>query len=369
LVGTVLEGTCLVAQVPTGIIADLRSRKLSLVTGCLLFGAGVMLEGAVPAFAAVLVGNVVWGVGATCIDGAEEAWVADELGTAVAGRAFTRGSQLSRAAAVLGIGASVGLASVQLRLPVLVGGALWVAAGVLVAVGLPERRFEPAASVAGFAAMREQVVAGVGAVRRRAVLVRLLVATVLIGVAAEGMDRLSQAHFVVDLRFPEVGMPVLWLGAFGIVSLLGSIALSQAVRHRADALNPHAAGRLLVGLEAGVAVAVAVFAVAGAFWLAAAAYLAIGMLRAAVGPLFSTWLVARTEPATRATVFSMFGQADAAGQVVGGVPVGYLGSRLGIRYALGAVGLLLIPAVGALYAAIGARRGAQEAVPAAAPAV
>jgi len=88
------------------------------------------------------------------------------------------------------------------------------------------------------------------------------------------------------------------------------------------------------------------------------------MLRAAAGPVLSTWLVARTESATRATVFSMFGQADAAGQVVGGVPVGYLGSRLGIRYALGAVGLLLIPAVGTLYAAVGRSRGARDVAPA-----
>jgi DHA3 family tetracycline resistance protein-like MFS transporter len=348
LVGTVLESTCLLAQVPTGVIADLRSRKLSMVLGCLLVGAGVLLEGAVPALFAVLAGNVVWGVGATCIDGAEEAWVADELGVAAAGRAFTRGSQLGRVGSVLGVGASVALASVRLNLPLLAGGALLLCVGLLLAVALPERHFRPAGRT-GFAAVRGQVVAGVHAVRRRPVLVRLLAATVLIGIAAEGMDRLGQAHFLADLAFPAHGTPVLWFGGFAVAATLGSIGINQAVRRRTDALDPDGAARLLVGFEGAVAVAVAVFALAGAFWLAATAYLAVGMLRAATYPLVSTWLVARTEPATRATVFSLAGQADAAGQVVGGLPVGYLGSRLGIRAALLAVGVLLLPAVALLH--------------------
>jgi MFS transporter, DHA3 family, tetracycline resistance protein len=353
LVGTVLELTCLVAQVPTGIIADLYSRKLSIVLGCLLTGAGVLLEGLVPALLAVLAGNVVWGIGATCIDGAEEAWVADELGTARAGAAFTRGSQIGRVGAVLGIGASVALASIRLNLPLLVGGTLWLVAGLGLAIALPERHFTRIADRTGFGAMRDQVIAGTAVVRRRPVLVRLLAATVLIGMTAEGLDRLGQAHFLADLAFPAVGTPVLWFGAFGVLAMLGSIGLSEMVRHRVDAVDPAAAAHLLVGFEAGAAIAVAVFALAGDFWLAAAAYLTIGMLRAATGPLFSTWLVGQTEPATRATVFSLVGQADAAGQLTGGLPVGYVGSWLGIRAALLSVSLLLVPAVGLLYRALG----------------
>jgi MFS transporter, DHA3 family, tetracycline resistance protein len=352
-VGSVLEATCLVTQVPTGIVADLRGRKLSMVIGCVLFGSGVLLEGLVPAFAAVLAANVVWGVGATCIDGAEEAWVADELGVARTGMAFTRGSQVGRAGAVLGIGASIGLASIRLNLPLVVGGTLWLCSAVLLVAALPERHFRPALDQDGFAAMWAQVVAGTEVVRRRPALRRLLVAMVLVGIAAEGMDRLGQAHFLVDLAFPAAGTPVLWLGAFGAVSLVGSIGLSQLVRHHADGLDPRGVGRLLIGFEAAVALAVAVFALAGSFWLAAGAYLVVGALRAAAVPLFSTWLVARTESGTRATVFSLAGQADAGGQVIGGLPVGYLGSRYGIRTALAAVSLLLLPAVFTLYRALG----------------
>src|SRR5690349_2109845 len=42
LVGTVLEIVLFVAQIPTGVIADLYSRRLSIVIGYSLMGAGLL---------------------------------------------------------------------------------------------------------------------------------------------------------------------------------------------------------------------------------------------------------------------------------------------------------------------------------------
>jgi DHA3 family tetracycline resistance protein-like MFS transporter len=43
LVGTLMEAVCFVAQVPTGVIADLVSRRLSVIIGYLLMGAGLLV--------------------------------------------------------------------------------------------------------------------------------------------------------------------------------------------------------------------------------------------------------------------------------------------------------------------------------------
>jgi MFS transporter, DHA3 family, tetracycline resistance protein len=43
LVGTLMETVCFVAQVPTGVIADLVSRRLSVIIGYLLMGAGLLV--------------------------------------------------------------------------------------------------------------------------------------------------------------------------------------------------------------------------------------------------------------------------------------------------------------------------------------
>src|SRR3954454_7817733 len=122
LVGTLLEGTCLLAEVPTGVLADIRSRRLSVVIGFVLIGLGFTLEGAVPQLWAVLAAQFVWGVGATFTSGAFEAWLVDEAGEEAAGRTFLRAAQVANAGALVGIAASVALGAVDVRLPIVMGG-------------------------------------------------------------------------------------------------------------------------------------------------------------------------------------------------------------------------------------------------------
>ena len=47
----------------------------AVIVGFLLLGTGALVEGLVPTYAGVLVGTAVWGVGSTCVDGAEQAWL------------------------------------------------------------------------------------------------------------------------------------------------------------------------------------------------------------------------------------------------------------------------------------------------------
>src|SRR4051794_13324368 len=112
LVGTLLEGVCLVAEVPTGVVADLHSRRLSVVLGIVLIGLGFTLEGSIPSLWAVLGAQVVWGIGATFVSGALEAWLSDETSEEVASPAYLRAAQVSHATSLVGIGASVALAAI-----------------------------------------------------------------------------------------------------------------------------------------------------------------------------------------------------------------------------------------------------------------
>lgn len=344
-VGTALEVVCFLAQVPTGVIADLRSRRLAVVVGFALLGTGALVEGLVPTFAGVLLGTAVWGVGSTCVDGAEQAWAAGELGDDRVGPAFARGAQLSQLGAVLGIGAAVLAATVSLALPLLVGGGCWLLLAAVLAVGMPEHQFvRPPQRPAGVA-VREQLGGAVRAIRGAPVLLALVGAVFFLGLGSEGWDRLSPAHFLDDLAFPALGPPVLWFGAMSAAALLGAVLLTEAVRRRVDATRPRQVGLLLAGFELGRVLATVVFALAGGFWWAAGAWLVSGLLRSAAAPLLDTWLVAVTEPASRATVLSVTAQVDAAGQVLGGPPVGVLGERASVRAALLGTGLLAVPAV------------------------
>ena len=73
LVGTVLEAVCFVFEIPTGIVSDLYSRRLSVLIGLGLIGVGFLLQGAIASFAAVLAAQVVWGVGYTFTSGSIDA--------------------------------------------------------------------------------------------------------------------------------------------------------------------------------------------------------------------------------------------------------------------------------------------------------
>jgi DHA3 family tetracycline resistance protein-like MFS transporter len=56
-----------------------------------------------------------------------------------------------------------------------------------------------------------------------------------------------------------------------------------------------------------------------------------------------TWLTHNTEAKSRATVISMFGQVNALGQIVGGPPVGSIGTTISLRAALTTVSVILSP--------------------------
>ena len=80
LVGTVMEATIFLFEIPTGVVADTYSRRLSLVAGWAIIGVGLMLAGSIAAVWAVLAGWAVWGFGYTFTSGAYQAWITDEVG-------------------------------------------------------------------------------------------------------------------------------------------------------------------------------------------------------------------------------------------------------------------------------------------------
>src|SRR5947209_19578645 len=88
LVGTMLETVAFVFQVPTGVFADVFSRRTAIIIGVFLTGAGFILEGSIPHFETILLSQVGWGIGASFISGAEEAWITGEVGEDEVGKVF-----------------------------------------------------------------------------------------------------------------------------------------------------------------------------------------------------------------------------------------------------------------------------------------
>ena len=106
LVGTTLELACFLFEIPTGIVADLYSRRLSVIIGVALIGAGFLLQGLVPAFLAILAAQVLWGLGYTFTSGADyygqlredvlETWAAWDLRFGIVKQPIDVGSSFDR---------------------------------------------------------------------------------------------------------------------------------------------------------------------------------------------------------------------------------------------------------------------------------
>ncbi len=80
LIGSAQGVVSLVAEVPTGVMADTISRKWSLVSSQVLIGLSMMLTGLVTSFPALVATQMLWGFGWTFASGADVAWITDELG-------------------------------------------------------------------------------------------------------------------------------------------------------------------------------------------------------------------------------------------------------------------------------------------------
>lgn len=363
LVGTMLEAVCFVTQVPTGALADLYSRRLAVILGTMLAGAGFALEGSIPRFASILLAQVLWGTGATLISGAEEAWIAGEVGEARVGHAFLRGTQASVLGGMLGAILSVALGSIRLNLPIVLGGLLLVALGGFLFLAMPERHFRPTARAGRttWQSLGDTLRQGTKVVRRSPVLLTILAAGVFFGMSGEGFDRLSPAHFLHDFALPTLGpfKPVVWFGVMAVGAELLTLVAAEVVRRRLDTARHRQVARFLALMEGAQVVGLLAFALAGNFAFALAAYWLYLVLRRSTGPVYMAWLTQRIAPEVRATVISMSGLVDAFGQIAGGPIVGAIGTYVSLRAALATAGAILAPVVPLFAHTI--RRGAPAA--------
>jgi len=349
LVGTVLEITVFLFEIPTGIVADVYSRRLSTVIGYFLIGLGFMVEGAVPIFGTILLAQVIWGIGATFTSGAEEAWLADEVGEEKLAHLYLRGSQLAQIGTLIGIVLSVGFGRFSLNLPIFLGGVFIVGLAIFLALFMPEKGFTPTPSAERdtWKKMGQTFLEGARTVRGRPVLMVMMAIAFIYGLSSEGLDRLWEAHFLANFTFPSIGQfePVVWFGFINVLQLLLVIVATELIRRRLKVEDQQTALSALLIINAIIVGGLILFGLAQGFMMAVAFISTILVLRRTGAPLYAAWLNKGLPSEIRATVLSMRGQLDAIGQIIGGPIIGLVAVTLGLRAAMIGVGLMLVPAV------------------------
>lgn len=357
LAGTVLESTVFIFEIPTGVVADLYSRKLSSLLGFALLGLGILIEGLFPLFSMLILSQLVAGLGWTFISGAYSAWITDEVGSDKVGALFLRADQLDNLGALLAIPLAVLLANINLASPYLVSGSILVSMALFMGLFMPETGFQPTPKEGrkGWQSLWTPVKEGFAILRGRQILLIFTLIALLIGLYSEAWDRLARPFLLENFAFPNLAGfemdAIAWFGLLNAAVLLLSLLANEIAKRVVDTSQSQQLLRALQWIFAGMLVAMLIFALSGNFFLAIGALLAFDVLRGLSFPLSNAWLNQQIDSKLRATLLSMTGQLDALGQLSGGPVLGWIGRLRSLRTAILASALVLSP-VSLLYGRI-----------------
>lgn len=349
LVGTALEISAFIFEVPTGIVADVYSRKLSIIIGYILMGLGFLVEGLFPSFLPILLAQVIWGLGYTFTSGATQAWISDEIGEDDANKLFLRATQVGLFASLIGMGLAVLVGANNVALPIQVGAIGVILIGITLAVIMPETGFQPTPREDRntWQHMWHTFKQGTDAVRAKPRLKNIIGVGLFYGIYSEGFDRLWVKHLLDTFE-----LPILFgdnqVAFFAVLRVAGTILTIFAVRFvekRVDTSSSLAIGRAMLLVTGLISLSLLGFALSPLLPLTLGLYLVIDALRDVRIPLQTAWVNQKLDSKIRATVHSMFGQVDAIGQVVGG-PIVAIAAAVGSAVAsLVTSSLLLVPAM------------------------
>ena len=347
LVGTTLELACFLFEIPTGIVADVYSRKLSIVIGGVLTGVGFILEGSISSFVFVLVAQIVWGLGSTFISGSLEAWIAEEEKNKDLDEIYIKGAQAGQIGAFIGIVLSTVIANFSVRLPIIVSGVLFIILALFLWLYMPENNFKPSApgDLNTFKKMVYTFKSGLKIVKSKSIIMILLAVTLFYGLSSEGYDRLSNAHFLQDTTLPKLGnlSSVTWFGIFGILGMILSFIVMHFMAKNLKNEDNRKNGKLLLCINILYISSMLIFALTKNFSLMLIAYLATNTFRIINEPIFSAWLNGHIDDNSRATVLSINGQMNSLGQILGGPIIGIIATNISVSIGIACTSLLVTP--------------------------
>ena len=349
LIGTTLEISAFIFEIPTGIVADIYSRRLSVIIGYILMGLGFMVEGFFPAFLPILLAQVIWGLGYTFTSGATQAWISDEIGEDKANKLFMRAARFGQYAALLGTGLAVLVGGENIAMPIRWGGMGVLLIGVILILTMPESGFKPTPREDRdtWGQMVHTFKEGIQAVHARPRLKTILWIGLFYGLYSEGFDRLWVKHLIDSFELPAffMGNQVAFFGVLRAIGTVLTIIAMRSMEKRIDTSQPQAIGRAMLIVTGLISISLIGYAISPLLLLTMGIFLLIMVLRRVAIPLYTSWVNQKLDSGTRATVLSISSQVDAIGQIAGGPGVGLIAKLVSVVAAISTSGLFLTPAL------------------------
>lgn len=347
LIGSALEIAVFVFEVPTGLVADIKSRRLSVIIGLFIIGIGFIFEALTTYFYMIFIAQVIWGFGYTFISGALQSWVSDETQNKDIEHTIIKGAQFYKLFTVLGIILAGVIGMYNIRLAIYVSGSLFFLLGLFTVFMMKEEHFVKHDSEVP---LHKQYVHQLGSafkhVKTSKVLRVMFVIMLFFGLYSEGIDRTHERFILNDLEFRYLfDIAPIWIisGINIMVSLAGYILLGRVKKY---VNKGHHVVLWAMNFTLMMVVGIVIFSLVPIAYVALFGYIFFSINREGSYPLLDTILLKSTPSHVKATVLSGFGQLDAIGQLLSGAIMVGISLIFGMKIMLlCTAGLLLVPAL------------------------
>ena len=345
--GAVLEMSVLISETPTGVVADLVSRRRSILISQVLMGLAYIWAVASVNYWVILPAQALFGIGWTFRSGADTAWVTDELKGLGRGddaeieKLLVRKHRFGILVALVSLSVTMLVGTVtSVRTVALLLGMAAIMIGGYLRLVMREDHFTPGREQErGFV---ETLRAGLTVVATRPRLRVLVGVIVVLDMGSEAFDRLGHKFFLDN-------------GGWGDDSLIGLGVLFMVLAVAGLGVNALAARALETG--SGVArlasLLLLVAAVGATITMSTTmlVFIGVGLMlqdstREALWPVLEGWANRDAPSEVRATVHSLMGQVTAMGELIGGIALGALAQATSVRLVLAVAAALWFVAAG-----------------------
>lgn len=346
LLGTALEVSVFLFEVPTGVIADLKSRKLSVVIGLLIIGSGFVLEALTKQFIVIFIAQIVWGLGYTFISGALDSWISDEEQNIGIEKIYITGAQVDKMFSVLGIILAAVIGSINVVYAIYLPGILMMLTSLFTAFLMKEEHFQKQHHDESLLkSYFSHLFKGFKHVKSHSILKIMFFIMLFYGLYSEGIDRTYELHILDNLNFRgSFNLSAIWVIASinAFIAIIGSIILEYVKRYvdQSKYMMIYTIAFTLL-----MSASLVVFAYSPRF-IALSGFIIFTVSRQGLYPLLNAIVIKNTPSQIKATVMSSFGQLDAIGQLLSGALMVVVSVLFGLRgmYLVTAL-ILIVPAL------------------------
>jgi DHA3 family tetracycline resistance protein-like MFS transporter len=339
LLAAVFEASILLFEMPTGLVADVYGRKMSVVLSTVLSLISGLVFIFFPFLAGFIAAEIIGGLGETLRSGALEAWLVDSLKHQgkedTIKPALARGTKFRVGGNLLGLILGGYIASMNMRLVWVPFTMIFLVLCLFLILKMREEyKFEKEISEKITSRLSKTIKQSIGVLKSQRLLLALILLVLFSEFAFETISQFWQVHFDENLS-----VPTQYFGWILVIASILTIFFIDAVTALSEKFKRETSALLI--LEVLFLVSLLLVALLGSPLLAVIFFILLQSFVNFREPIFLDLYNKHIPSAQRATLLSFQSLVGSTGEVLAGLCIGIIAIKFGLRITFGFGTLLL----------------------------